>query len=118
MFSLSVKDVKTLLTIETTQYDEYIEKMLPIVIDLTEKYCKRDFAIRNSNGTYFKEDESYMLNELGLMIIIAKIIQFYLNNSGVSYESISRVTQTFSSDLPKALYASMNTYRKGGMKFL
>lgn len=118
MFALSVKDIKTLLNIESTEFDSYIEMMLPIVISLVEKHCNNEFAKRNLDGTYQKTNEGYMLNEMGLMIIIAKIIEFYLVKAGLSYESIGRITYTYSQDLPKAILDAMKSYSKGRIKFL
>ena len=119
MFNISVKDVKTFLNIESTQYDEYIMAMLPVTIDLVEKHCNNKFASRNEDGTFLETEEGYYtINVMGLMIIIAKIIEFYLTNAGVSYEGIGRITYTYRSELPKSIIDSMRVYSKSRMKFL
>ena len=118
MFALSVKDVKTLLNIQSTQFDDYIEKMLPIVLALTEKHCNNELVVRGTNGEFLKTNEGYMLTDMGLMIIIAKIIEYYMIKSGVTYESITRVMYNYSTELPKNLQDALKPYSKSKMWFV
>lgn len=118
MFALSVRDVKVLLNIQSTQFDDYIETMLPITIALTEKHCNNELAIRNTNGAFLKTNEGYMLNDMGLKILLAKIIEFYLTKTSVTYEAVGRITQTYATELPKAILDGLKPYSKGRIKFL
>lgn len=112
MFSLSVKDVKSILQIEDTQHDDYIETMLPIIISFTEQYCNDIFTVRTMNGSYYKDQSGYQLVDMGIMIAIAKVIEFYMLKSGVSGEGVSRVSYSYSTELPKSILDILNQYRK------
>lgn len=112
MISLSTKDVKVILQIEESDYDEYIETMLPLTIDMVEDYCNDAFALRTDVGLLAKVDNAYVIREGGLIIPIAKIIQFYMHESGVTQESISRVMYSYSNELPKSVTQALNSYRR------
>lgn len=116
MFSLSTKDIKVILQIEDTEYDDYITTMLPIVIALTEDYCNDIFAIRSPNGSLMKDQEGYKILDVGIVIAIAKIIEFYMNKSGVIQNTVSRVSYSFATELPKSITQILNQYRK--VKFI
>lgn len=118
MLILSVKDVKTLLNLESTQYDNYIEAMIPVVIDLVEKHCNDEFSIRNIDGNFINTNEGYIITNIGLKIVISKIIEYYLIKAGISYESIGRINYTYTTDLPPSIINSMKPYHKSRMKFL
>lgn len=118
MFAISVKDVKEILQLESTQYDNYIEKMLPITLAFTEKYCNNnELVIRDINGAYLKTNEGYMLSDMGLIIVIAKIIEFYMSKAHITYESISRINFTYASDLPTPILTALASYSKSRLKF-
>lgn len=113
MFPLSLKDVKTILQLEdTTEHDSYIETMLPIIISLVEQYCNSIFALRNLDGTLLNSHEGYVLVEAGIIIAIAKIIEFYMQQSGVIQNTVSRVSYSFSTELPKSILEVLNQYRR------
>lgn len=112
MLSLSVRDIKTILQIDETEHDDYIEAMLPLVIDMVEDYCNNTFAERNSDGSLVKTKEGYRINKSGIVVPIAKIIEYYMNQSGVSQQMVSRVMVTYSDDLPKSITSVLNKYRR------
>lgn len=112
MFSLSSKDVKEILQMDETEHDNYINIMIPIVISIVENYCNDVFAVRNVDGTLFKDQEGYLIFEAGIILAIAKIIEFYMLESGISQNTVSRVTYTFSTELPKSIKDILNQYRK------
>lgn len=112
MISLSVKDIKNILQIDEPDMDEYIETMLPFVIEMVENYCNDVFCARGLDGKLIKVDGNYVLSEGGIAIPIAKLIEYYANKSGVSQESISRVMYSYTNDLPKSITTPLNSYRK------
>lgn len=112
MFSLSEKEIKAILQIEETDYDEYIESVLPSTITFVEKYCNREFAMRNADGKLEKNNNGYIINEEGIVVAIAKIIEYFMNRSGVTQEMISRSITMFSADLPKSITTILNSYRR------
>lgn len=112
MISLSKKDIKAILQIEDPDMDEYIEAMLPLAIDMVEGYCNDVFSTRDLNGKLIKVDDGYVLSEGGIVIPIAKLIQFYTNQSGVTQESVSRVMYSYTSDIPKSITTPLNSYRR------
>src|SRR5690606_23131764 len=105
-------NVKILLSIEDTDKDDYLREALPIVISLTETYCGKDFAVRNPDGTMTQLHDGYVLSDAGIIMVIAKILEFYMNKAGVTQEVISRTSFMFTSDLPKSLIQVLNTYRE------
>ena len=113
MKSLSVRKVKTILQIEESDYDDYILEMIPITIAMVESYCNDEFGLRDESGELVKSEESqYFVSEVGLVAPIAKMIQYYMNKSGVTQESISRVMYSYSGSLPKSITEILNKYRK------
>lgn len=112
MFSLSVKEIKKILQIEDTRHDEYIEIMLPIIIALVEKYCNDVFAMRDDSSFYKKDEDGYKIIDIGIVICIAKIIEFYMLKSGVTQNTVSRMSFSFSNDLPNSIKSVLNEYRK------
>lgn len=113
MKSLSVRKVKTILQIEESDYDDYIKQMIPITIAMVEEYCNDEFGMRDDLGEFIQgEYDEYFISEPGLIVPIAKMIQYYMNKSGVTQESISRVMYSYSGGLPKSITQILNSYRK------
>lgn len=113
MHSLSVKKVKNILQIEESDYDNYIEEMIPLSIAMAEEYCNNEFGLRDELGVLIKsEDNEYFINKAGLVVPIAKMIQYHMHKSGVTQESISRVMYSYAGGLPKSITQMLNPHRK------
>lgn len=113
MISLSRKVIKDILIIDETIYDEYIDQMIPTTIAFVEEYCNNEFTVKDKFGQMVvDENENYTISEVGLVLPIAKIIEFYMNKSGVSQESISRVMYSYTNSLPASITKNLNSYRK------
>lgn len=118
MFPISIKDVKDVLSIETTEHDNYIEKMIPITLALTEQYCNnKTLVLRDALGNYMKTNEGYMLTDMGLIIVIAKIIEFYMVKAGITYEAIGRMVYTYANDLPTPILNALKSYSKSAIRY-
>ena len=112
MVSITTKEIKKILLIEDPEKDEYIETVLPYIIDMVEDYCNDTFTLRDEHGRIVKVNDEYLLSEGGIVVPIAKIIEFYMHTSGISQESISRVMYSYTNSLPVSITAPLNAYRK------
>lgn len=103
MEQITLKEIKVILDIEDMSKDKYIKTMIPIVIEFTKEYC----------------GDNELVIKGGLKIAIAKIIEFYMNNSSLQSRSISRISETYLTDLPKSIISLLDPYssNRGKVKF-
>lgn len=103
MKDITLKEVKQLLQNDTLSNDEYIQAMIPISVSFVRDYCE---------NPELKIDG-------GVKIAVAKIIEFYMSNSSLQSKSLSRVSETFHTELPKSILQLLSPYNKKNMvKFL
>ena len=104
MFEIHIKEVKRILQITDNSKDAYITEMLPYVVDYVRDYCDNpELEIRS-----------------GVTIAIAKILEFYMNNVSLESRSISRLSETFASDIPPSILTLLKPYNNrdnGKVKF-
>ena len=118
---MNTQDIKHILEIDHTDHDNYIRKMIPLTIDVIKNYTKNDFMVANPDydpsrpisSTNKRKIEKF---EGGVEIAVAKIIEFYMLESGVQSETISKVSTSFATDLPKSILDLLKPYKR--MKFL
>ena len=103
MEQITLKEIKNLLGLEDTSKDKYIKSMIPIAVEFVQDYCENpEIEIKG-----------------GLKIGIAKIIEFYMNNSSLQSRSISRINESYLTDIPKSILALLDPYStsKGKVRF-
>jgi Phage gp6-like head-tail connector protein len=99
---VTVDDVKMLLRISGTQYDDYLNAVLPLAKEYVTTYCNRDFT----------DDQGAESFPGGVKIAIAKICEFHMKQSGVQSESLARHSVTYSSEYPGEIKTILNNYRR------
>lgn len=104
---MDIQEVKDILQIKHTNQDKYIQQMLPLTIQFAKDYCGTDFLV---NGVETLSS--------GVKIAIAKMIEFYMLQSGVASQGISRLSTSFQTDIPLSILVLLKQYRKNGVKFL
>lgn len=105
---MNVQDVKDILGIDHTDNDNYIQKMLPLAIGFVKQYCNNTFM-----------DASNTKEELGaVQIPIAKLIEFNMLDAGVQSEGISKMSTSFTTELPKSITDMLEPFKRSKMRFL
>lgn len=89
----TLQKVKTSLQISGTNKDAAISELIPLVEDWIKGYCNNDYLVDGVENYPF-----------GYELIAIKMIEYNLNQkSGVSAESLSRHSVTFTEDYPKSI---------------
>lgn len=99
---MTVEEVKVLLRITGTTYDNYLAAVLPLAIQYVKDECNNQFL--DENG---KENLPG-----GVQLAIAKLCEIYMKESGVQSETLARHSQTFSLDIPKYIKDMLKPYRR------
>lgn len=90
----TLQKVKSSLQISGTNKDAAITELMPLVEDWIKGYCNNEY--KNTDGT-----DNF---PPGYELIAIKMIEHNLNQkAGVSAESLSRHSVTFSEDYPKSI---------------
>lgn len=99
-------ELRAILRIDTadSNFDEYIDTMLPLVIEFVQDYCGQSF--QDSKGEYTFRG--------GLKIAIAKMIEFHMNKSGVASEGLSRQSTTYNTEYPPYIMDVLDQYKVAG----
>jgi hypothetical protein len=80
---MTLKDVKSLLNISSTEYDAYYKELIEPVEDWTKNYCNDDF-------------DKFMPS--GVKLFIAKKIEAYEKEHGANSESLGDYSINYGSD--------------------
>lgn len=90
----TLQKVKTILNLSGTNKDEAIDLLIPLVGDWIQQYCNNDF----------KNEEDESVYPPGYELIAIKMIEYNLNQkTGITQESLSRHSVSFSDDYPKSI---------------
>src|SRR5438477_165963 len=98
MNDLQLKEIKKILQITDNSKDGYITEMLPLVIDFVRDYCNNPQLELRS----------------GVVIAIAKTIEFYMNNTSLASKTVSRMSETFSNAIPASILNLLEPYKTNG----
>lgn len=105
---MELLDVKGILGINLsdTSKDDYIEFILPLIIEFVQDYCGETFEDPQQPGLYTFRG--------GLKVTIAKMIQFHMNKSGIQSEGISRRSVAYNTEYPKYITDALDMYKSSG----
>lgn len=114
---MNMQEVRQLLEIKTTEHDNYISMMLPLSIDFVKQYTGRDCMVKNPDYDASRptsKENPMKVEELedGMKIAVAKIIEFYMLESGIESETVSKTSTSFSNELPKSILDLLKPYKK------
>ena len=98
---MEVMDVKMLLGLKTDKHDQYIEAMIPILMEYAKDYC---------NTSFFIAEEEIIPGPVKLFI--AKAIEFNMNPAGVSARSMGGASYSYETDFPSSITRLLKPYRK------
>lgn len=99
---MTVDEVKALLRINGTEYDVYLDAVLPMVKEYASTYCNREFTDAQGNESF----------PGGVKLAITKMCEFHMKQAGVQSETLARHSVTYSSDYPGEIKAILNNYRR------
>ena len=97
MNSLDVAQVKALLGLTTSKHDLFIEEMIPILIEYTQRYCNNQFKDKLPGP---------------VKLFVARAIQFNMNPAGVSSRSMGGASYSYETDFPSSITRLLKPYRK------
>lgn len=90
----TLQKVKSSLQISGTNKDTVITELIPLVEDWIKGYCNNEYKTVDDKDAF----------PPGYELIAIKMIEYNLNQkSGVSAESLSRHSVTFTEDYPKSI---------------
>lgn len=101
--TVSVEDVKTLLRIQGSQDDSYLEAVIPLAEEYVKSYCNQDFIDPETGEPKYPGS---------VKLAIAKLCQLYMKDSGVQSESLARHSVTYSNTPPPDVMALLRVHRR------
>jgi Phage gp6-like head-tail connector protein len=98
---MDLQTVKNMLSIKTTQHDDYLTEVIPLFIEQAKDYCNNSFLV---NG----------VEELpgGVKLYVAKAIQFNMNPSNLKGRTMGEVSYSYETNLPRSITRFLAPYRK------
>lgn len=99
---MTVDEVKALLRVSGTEYDAYLDAILPMAKECASTYCNREFTDEQGNEAF----------PGGVKLAIAKMCEFHMKQAGVQSETLARHSVTYSSEYPVEIKAILNNYRR------
>lgn len=102
MMFLFLEDVKTLLGIKDNSKDQTIDALIPVGIGHLEK--ELGYEITEAM------DEA---DDPILKFIVSKLIELYLKETGLDSKSVTRVSKSFTLEIPEYLLQMLAPYKNG-----
>lgn len=102
MGNVEVEEVKKLLQIKTNHHDEYLETMIPLLVEWIKDYTNNSF-------TDTKGVESL---PGGVCIFIAKACEHNMQKAGLKARSMGEVSYTYNLDFPNTLTRFLRPYKR------
>ena len=98
---MTIDQVKKLLGIRNEKHDDYIEVMIPILMEYARGYC---------NTSFFIAGEEVIPGPVKLFV--AKAIEYNMNPAGVSGRSMGGASYSYETDFPPSITRLLKPYRK------
>lgn len=99
---MTVEEVKRLLRLKDTSYDEYLSAVIPLIIQFVQQYCNRDFV--NENGQVVLPG--------GIKLVVAKMCQFHMRDPNIASETLARHSISYDTNYPSEITNILNSYRR------
>ncbi len=101
---MTKEEVKQILQIpsDDTSQDEYIETMLPMLVEFVQAECNNDFT----------DEEGEVQLPGPLKVAIAKMIEYNTRSSGVASKSLGRKSVSYSLDFPDSILRLLRPYKR------
>lgn len=101
------EDVKKLLQIKTTKHDDYLDAIIPLIIEDVKAKCNNQFLDPVSG------DESL---PGGVKIYISKACQYNMQPSNLKSRSMGNVSYSFDLEFPTSITKLLSPYKR--LKFV
>jgi len=118
---ISVDEVKTILNISGSSYDDRIEILIPIVTDHIQNYCQTKFmssslattVISDVDGAYYALENTEQVFPVGLKLTASQMIWYQINSNkgNISSETLGAYSVTFNTGYPTSIMELMRPYR-------
>jgi hypothetical protein len=95
--------VKKILNISTTKYDTYFDTVIPMIEDDVKAETNRDFI---------DDDTGEVVYPGGIKLLIAKIAEHGIKESGLKSRSMGNVSYEYDTDVPDNLKRKIRKYRR------
>ncbi|MGE7092533.1 phage head-tail connector protein [Lysinibacillus sp. NPDC048646] len=93
-----IEQLKLLNGVNGAKHDEFYRAMAPILYDVAKVHC---------NGKWELEKVPS-----GVMLFIAKAIQFNMTPTGLQGRSMGTVSYSYDTEFPKAIWTYLRPYKK------
>jgi len=98
-----IAKVKTILWIVDTEFDDYLNTVVPMMLEYAEKYCNQEW--RDDNGN--PEDVPGPV-----IMFITKAAEYSILQAGVQSEKLGDYSISVTDDIPDSVLAHLKPYRK------
>jgi len=102
-----ITKVKTISWIIDTEFDDYLNTVVPMLLEYAEKYCNQEW--RDDNGN--PEDVPGPV-----IMFVAKATEYSIAQAGVKSETLGDYSISIADDIPASALAHLKQYRK--VKFI
>ena len=99
MIDEHVDQVKRILGIKNNKHDDYIEEMVPILIEYAREYCNNPLITEETLPGPVR-------------LFVAKAIQFNMNPAGLSSRSMGGASYSYDTDFPESILRQLRSYRR------
>lgn len=94
---MDIQDVKNMLSINTNKHDHYLAEVIPLFIEQAQGYCNNTF------GTGLPA---------GVKLYVAKAIEHNMKPVNLKSRSMTDVSYSYETELPKTVTKYLAPYRK------
>jgi hypothetical protein len=98
---MDLQTVKNMLSIKTTQHDDYLTEMLPILIDFAKDKCNNPFLV---NGVETLPS--------GVKLFVKNAMDFNMNSSGLKGRTMGEVSYSYNTDFPPSIMKYLSPYKR------
>jgi hypothetical protein len=93
---VTLESVKTALQIKTNDHDQYLNELITLLTDYVKDYCNNPFETMPA----------------GVELFIPKAIDYLMNKSGVSSETMGQVSYSYDLDFPASILRLLRPYKR------
>ncbi|MCP3741459.1 phage head-tail connector protein [Rossellomorea sp. BNER] len=98
---MELQNVKNMLGIKTTKYDDYINEVLPLFIEKAKEECSNSFQGSGKEKL-----------PAGVKLYVAKAIEFNMGQANLKGRSADTVSYSYETNLPRSITDNLAPYKK------
>lgn len=95
--TIEIEEIKSILGIKNSKHDEYLNVMIPILLEHVTAFCNNNFA-DNIPG--------------GVRLFIAKACEHNMQNAGLKGRTMGTVSYSYELEFPSSLMSYIRPYKR------